>query len=280
MRKILPILLCVAALCGCTKLFFQPGVMVYADPATYGQRYEVIKFRSTDGTELTGMFFPAKGTPVGTVVHFHGNAQNMTSHFSYSSWLAEKGFNVFIFDYRGYGASQGTPSMPGLVADGVAALEQVRKIPGVDANKVAVFGQSLGGAIAVAAIAQCGGAQPKALVLESSFYSYKGVASAVLRARWWGWPLSWLPWIAVTGNNAPADYIGRITCPKLFLHSEKDPVVPFSQGMKLYRAAGEPKKLLLVPSGHTNAFYTFRETYGPQLITFLTNAFSVSAGNN
>lgn len=274
MRKLLPLLLCAALLCGCTKAFFQPGRVMYSDPATFGQRYEVIKFHSADGTELTAMFFPAKGNAAGTVVHFHGNAQNMTSHFPYSSWLADKGFNVFIFDYRGYGASGGEPSVPGLVADGVAALEQVRKIPGVDGDKVAVFGQSLGGAIAVAALAQYHGPKPSALVLEGTFYSYKGVASAVMRGRWWGWPFSWLPWLVVTGDYVPADYIGGINCPKLFLHSEKDPVVPFSQGMKLYRAAGEPKKLLLVPRGHTDAFYSFRETFGPQLVTFLTDAFN------
>ena len=68
-----------AALCGCTHLFFQPSAVIFSDPAAAGTRYEVIKFASGDGTELTGMYFPPAGPPRGTVVHFHGNAQNMTT---------------------------------------------------------------------------------------------------------------------------------------------------------------------------------------------------------
>ena len=85
------------ALCGCTHLLFQPGNRVYLDPASAGIKYEVIKFVSGDGTALTGMFFPPAGAVRATVVHFHGNAQNMTAHFPYSAWLAKEGFNVFVF---------------------------------------------------------------------------------------------------------------------------------------------------------------------------------------
>lgn len=246
---------------------------MYADPVDSGLRYEVIKFPSGDGTELTGMFFASTGPALGTVVHLHGNAQNMTSHFSYSAWLAREGFNVFVFDYRGYGASKGKPGLDGAIRDAEAALRQVRKIPGVDSGRIAVFGQSLGGAISIAAIAGAGLPQPRALVLEGTFYSYRSVGSAVLRKHWWSWPFSWLPWLTVTGSHSPGKEIAGITCPKLFIHSVKDPVVPFSQGKRLYAEAPGPKEFWTPPYGHTDAFAGQRETYGPRLAAFLKAAF-------
>jgi len=276
MKKIFSFLalLFLGAFCGCTVLFFQPQGGIFSDPANEGQKYEVIKFHSSDGTELSAMYFRAQGKAAGTVVHFHGNAQNMTAHYPYSSWLAEHGFNVFVFDYRGYGASGGNPSVAGAVEDGAAALMQVKKIPDVDARKIAVFGQSLGGALAVAAIVKAGGEPPAALVLDSTFYSYRGVASEVLQSRWWSAPFFWLPWVAVSNAYYPGKIIGDINCPKLFFHAKNDPVVAFSQGEKLYNAAGEPKKLVIVPAGHCAAFTAFRPIYGPQLVDFLNNAFA------
>lgn len=256
------------ALAGCTHLFFQPSSYILADPAAAGIKYETIKFRSGDGTELTGMFFPPAGAPLGTVVHFHGNAQNMTSHFQYSCWLAAEGYNVFIFDYRGYGASGGKPTLSGLVLDGKAALAQALKLPGARPDKIVLFGQSLGGAIAAAAAAESD-FKPAATVLEGTFYSYKSVGSAVLRRHWLTWPLAWLPWVAVSGRYAPKDYIGRLAGPILFIHSERDYTVPFAQGQKLFAAAPGPKQFWTVPAGHIEAFGVYREVYGPQFLAFL-----------
>ena len=272
--RLLLIAACAMGANGCTHFFFQPGSRIYADPAAAGLRYEVIKFPSADGTELTGMFFASTAPALGTIVHLHGNAQNMTSHFPNSAWLSREGFNVFILDYRGYGASKGRPALDGVIQDAIAALKQVRKIPGVDGDRIAVFGQSLGGAIGISAIAESGLPQPKALVLEGTFYSYKSVASAVMREHWWSWPFSWLPWLVVTGSHSPAKEIAGITCPKLFLYSEKDPVVPFSQGKRLYEAAPGPKELWTPLYGHTDAFAGQRETYGPRLVAFLKSAFA------
>lgn len=255
-----------AALCGCTHLFFQPTHNVYAEPPAAG--CEAIKFYSGDGTPLTGLFFPAAVPARGTVVHFHGNGENMTAFFPYSAWLAKEGYNVFIFDYRGYGASGGEAALDGLVMDGEAALHHALKLPGAETGRLIVLGQSLGGAIAVAAVAESG-FKPAAMVLEGTFYSYRGVGAAVLRRNWLTWPISWLPRVAVSGRHAPKDYISRITCPKLFIHSERDPVVPFSQGRRLYEAAPRPKEFWATPYGHIETFGSLRPIYGPKLLDFL-----------
>jgi hypothetical protein len=271
MRLRLLLLAALLPLAGCTHLFFKPTGGIHADPSSEGLKYEAIKFNSSDGTELTGLFFPPAGEPKATVVHFHGNGQNMTAHFSYSAWLAGAGYNVFIFDYRGYGASGGRPSLGGAVEDGKAALAHALKLPGASADRIIIFGQSLGGAIAVAAAGEAG-FKPAALILEGTFYSYRQVAAAVLRQHWVTWPVSWLPHVLISGSHSPSDHISRLACPKFFLHAVNDTLVPLAQGRKLYAAAGEPKEFHEVPAGHIEAFTAFRPAYAPRLLSFLDTA--------
>lgn len=262
---------------GCTHLFFQPSRHIHSDPAERGYRYEAIKFESSDGTPLTGMFFPPEGEPKATVVHFHGNAQNMTAHYLYSAWLAGEGYNVFIFDYRGYGASGGKPTLDGVVMDGKAALVHALKLPGADPSRIIIFGQSLGGAVAVAAAGESG-FSPAAMILEGTFHSYKGVGSAVLKERWLTWPFAWIPRIGVAGRHSPSDSIGRIVCPKVFIHSEKDPTVPYAQGEKLYEAAPPPKELWKTPDGHIDAFARHGGEFRGKLLDFIEG--TMAGGQN
>lgn len=259
---------CLLLLSGCTHLFFKPTRHIHSDPAAAGLKYEAIKFSSSDGTPLTGIFFPAEGAVRATVVHFHGNGQNMTAHYQYSAWLAENGYGVFIFDYRGYGASGGKPSMRGAVEDGKAALAHALKLPGADPGKVVVFGQSLGGAVAIAAAADSE-VRPAALIIEGSFYSYRQVAAAVMRRSWLTWPFSWLPYLLVTGQDSPSEMIRSLSCPKLFIHSPSDGTVPYAQGRRLYEAAPGPKEFWEVPAGHIEAFGAFRGAYAPRMLSFL-----------
>ncbi|HBE89304.1 MAG TPA: alpha/beta hydrolase [Elusimicrobia bacterium] len=268
MRKAF-ILLALPLVSGCTHLFFQPTRHIHSDPAELGYRYEAIKFESLDGTPLTGMFFPPDREPRATIVHFHGNGQNMTAHYRYSAWLAKEGYNVFIFDYRGYGASGGKATLDGVVMDGKAALEHALKLPGASPEKVIIMGHSLGGAVAVAAVGESG-FKPAAMILEGTFYSYRNVGSAVLKERWLTWPLSWVPKVGVSGRHSPSDNIGSIGCPKLFIHSENDPVVPYAQGRKLFEAAPEPKVFWNTPSGHIDAFGAHGEKFRPLLLDFLS----------
>src|SRR5437879_2787088 len=131
---------------GCTKFFFYPDRKLYGLPDQFGVKYETVRFQSADKTELVGIFLHSSTAPVkGTIIHFHGNAENVSSHFGFSYWLTSFGYQVFIFDYRGYGASQGKPTEHGLVQDGIAAIEYARRRKDVDPKRLVIWGQSLGG---------------------------------------------------------------------------------------------------------------------------------------
>ena len=100
---------------GCNSLFYYPSQKVFYTPHNFGTTYEDVYFTSKDGTRLNGWFVPAIGHAKGTVIHFHGNAENITNHYTFVQWLPSEGFNLFVFDYRGYGASSGKPDLEGMV---------------------------------------------------------------------------------------------------------------------------------------------------------------------
>jgi fermentation-respiration switch protein FrsA (DUF1100 family) len=196
----------------------------------------------------------------------------MTAHYLFVYWLALEGYDVFAFDYRGYGASGGRKSIGGSVADGVAALEFARaKAPGLP---LIVIGQSLGGAIAVASLRRDGGADVRALVLDSTFSSYCGIAQEKLAAHWPTWAVQWLPYLLISDRFAPEKFIPlRKPVPLLMLHCPHDPIVPYDQGRRLYGFAPEPKEFWDVPGeGHTDAFGPLGKEFRPRLLKFLDAA--------
>ena len=263
-------------LTGCTRVFFMPSSVVRVHPEDVGALYESVRFSSADGTPLTGLFFPARRSPAhGCVVHFHGNAENMNSHFLFASWLVDHGFHVFVFDYRGYGESGGAPRLGKVIEDGVAAIRHVRSRPDVDPSRVAVFGQSLGGAIAVAALARMQDTGVRALVLESTFSSYSRVAQDKMARLIVLWPVQWpLSRLLFTTRHDPEHHLERLPAvPVLVIHGDEDRVVPFQEGERIFRLAREPKEFWRIRGGgHTEAFTRFGREYRPRLSEFLRKA--------
>jgi fermentation-respiration switch protein FrsA (DUF1100 family) len=254
-------------LTGCVQsMFYYPDRVRYETPKALGLRYEAVQFQSADGTRLSGWFIPAMNRPSpkeakGTVVHFHGNAQNMSAHWRFVAWLPTQDFNVFVFDYRGYGESEGKPEPKGVFEDSNAALNHVRSRADVDPERLFVFGQSLGGSNAVAVVGSGNRAGVKAAAIESTFYSYSSIANEKLPGAG----------LLVSDEYAASKYIAAISpIPLLLIHGTEDPVIPHSHSRRLLDAAREPKRLLEVAgAGHLEPITDrFGTTYQRALVEF------------
>lgn len=246
---------------GLDNLFYHPDDTVYATPKNDGYTYEEVEFFSKDATPLSGWFVPAKGKAMGTVIHFHGNAQNMSAHYSFVAWLPANGFNLFVFDYRGYGKSKGELSRKGVYEDGVAAVEYIKSRTDIDQSRIILFGQSLGGANAIAVAGSNDFEGIVGVATESAFSTYKSAATdhaGLLK------PLAAL----VIGNKfSPKKAVKNISpTPLLIIHGTHDQVVDYKHANKLFKEAAEPKKLWTIKGGrHTEALGKYRNEYAPKL---------------
>ncbi len=253
---VLTLLLCLS---GCTGLFFQPMTAHVFDPETMGFSYEDVDFEAPDGTRLHGWFFPAEGERLGRLLFLHGNAENISTHFANVAWLAKAGVDVLVFDYRGYGRSSGSPTLDGVHLDALAALEHLMAMPGVEPGSIAVFGQSLGGAIALGMIAQSPYRDRLgALIVEGAFADYRGIAREKLGDFWLTWPLQWPLSLTIDDSYSPAAAAAELSpLPLLVIHGEKDDVIPPHHGERLFDAAFEPKTIWRpADAGHIQALAT------------------------
>ena len=247
---------------GLNSLFYRPDSKLYATPRKDGYAFEAVNFSSKDKTKLSGWFIPAKGKALGTVIHFHGNAQNMSAHYFLVSWLPSNGFNLFVFDYRGYGQSEGTPSRKGVYEDSVAAVEYIKTRTDIDQSKIILFGQSLGGANVIAVAGNNRFKGIVGVVSESAFSSYKSIAADHVGM------LKPLAPILIGNKFSPKKVIGNISpIPLLIIHGTHDQVVPYKHAEKLFKKAQEPKQLWTIKNGHhIAAFRTYRQKYAPRLL--------------
>ena len=246
------------SLVGCSHLFYQPDQILYYPPEKLGLHPETLHFPSRDGTPLLAWYFPAKTQPAkGTILQFHGNAENMSSHYMSLVWLTQEGYNLVTFDYRGYGGSEGIPNQKGVYLDGLAALDQAWKMHSASQSKqFIVYGQSLGGAIASRSLIDWEKRdQVNLLVMDSSFYSYPTVARRILSRHWVTWVISPLGWLLVSNEYSAEKAIKQGKTRLLVIHDEKDPVVPFSCGEDVFNTATAPKEFWKLEQGrHVGSF--------------------------
>ncbi|WP_459206510.1 alpha/beta hydrolase [Pseudomonas sp. MLB6B] len=244
---------------GCSSLLFYPEPGQPFTPERAKIAWRDLTLTTADGVRLHAWWLPAKaGVMVkGTVLHLHGNGGNLAGHLGGSYWLPEQGYQVLMVDYRGYGLSQGTPSLPAVYQDIAAALDWLNQAPEVQGKPRYLLGQSLGGAMAIHYLA----AHPEqrqrfsALVFDGVPASYRDVGRYALGTSWLTWPLQVpLAWLVPDGDSAIRSIVRLDSPPKLFFHSIDDTLVPLDNGIRLYQHAPAPRVLQLTRGGHVQTF--------------------------
>lgn len=238
---------------------YHPTNEIADTPESIGKKYEQVEFQSADGIRLNGWFIPAEppqprnDTPINsgsTVLYCHGNARNISDCLDIIRILTELKLNVFVFDYRGFGKSEGAPSEKGLYADAEAAYNYLTKTRGITENAIIVHGRSLGGSVA-AYLAQK--YNPGMLILESTFTSMADVASGIY---------PFLPVKLILRHNYPTiEYVRLVKCPVLVIHSADDELIPFSHGKRLFESIKTQKEFLEITGLHNDGFIISENTY-------------------
>lgn len=229
------------------SFIFQPHEQVQFTPKDFGCEYRGV-WIVNDGERLQAYVLPAPRDSTGrTLLYLHGNHGNIGDNAAHACRLRHLGFRVVLFDYRGYGNSSGGPPRENtLYADADAAFAHVVSEMGVPAPDIVLYGHSLGGAVAVEVALRH--PQAAGLIAESTFTSI--VEMGRHRRGYNLFPLKWM----ITEKFASREKVDDIRMPKLFIHGKRDEVVPARMTKALFKAASEPKRLLLVPEGrHDNS---------------------------
>lgn len=236
---------------------YAPAAEITATPAQFQLRYQDVQFIAADGTPLAGWWIPAN-RPRGTVVYCRGNAGNIGTTAHLAPEFFKRGFNLLLWDYRGYGRSGGRPSEKGLYDDARAAFDAAAAMSGK--LPVLVYGHSLGGAVAV----QLAADRPvAALVVQGAFAS----AADIARRRYPDFPMDRLLSVSYDSAAKAANLSG---VPKLFGHSPRDEIIPFPSGRILYASAAPPKSFVLLSGGHDdNSWFTPEAAGNAELEAFL-----------
>jgi fermentation-respiration switch protein FrsA (DUF1100 family) len=242
-------------------------------PGSFGLASEDVALRAADGVKLAGLFLPAAAFRPGiltepvegplasarwVLLYCHGNAGNITHRFFKANIFHRLGLGVLLFDYRGYGRSEGRPTEQGTYADAEAAwnfLTQVKKIP---PERIVIYGESLGCAVAVETARRH---RARALILESPFTSVADMADVVFPHV----PLRWI----VTYRYDNLAKIPLVDAPLLVMHSRDDDIVPFALGRRVFEAAAEPKTFFEMKGDHNEGYLDTGSAYPRAILSFL-----------
>ena len=269
MGKRILIFIVTALLAGCSTMFYYPSKALLHNPASLNLKPQEIFFHSADGTKLFAWYFKNSSSKKakGVILQYHGNAENLSSHYLSLVWLLKHGYDLMVFDYRGYGRSEGDVSRLGTIADGEAALrmanERAKGVP------LIVYGQSLGGAVALRNAIDLKNEVPiKLIVIESSFPSYQKMARNVLARSFITWPFQWLAYLLINDDQAPDKEIYKISpTPILVIHGKQDATVEYSLGENIFKQAGPPKDFWsLDQAGHLDIYFLEEGKYRAEFL--------------
>jgi fermentation-respiration switch protein FrsA (DUF1100 family) len=245
---------------------YYPTRDIVRTPADAGLPFQDVSLATVDGETLHGWWVPSGRPDAKVVLFFHGNGGNVSHRLEKLAAFRSLGVDTLIIDYRGYGRSSGTPSEQGMYHDARAAYQWLVTNRGVPSDRIVVYGESLGSAVAVhlASETQTGG-----VVLESGFTSVPDLA----RERFPVLPVQW----ALKHRFDTLDKVARINAPLLILHSREDELFEMSHAERLLAAARAPKRLVELRGGHNDAFLVSADAYQDALAKFLAEVGTVQA---
>ena len=232
-----------------SSFIYRPVRNVPYTPSDMDLVYEKVALKTDDGLKIAAWFIPCEKAKM-TVLFCHGNGGNMAHRLDTINIINELGLNCLIFDYRGYGDSQGKTTENGTYLDAQAAWKWLTHKKGIKAEQIIIFGRSLGGSIAANLAART---IPAGLILESAFTSF-----AAIGAKYY--PYLPVKLFAAFSYNTVAS-LRKINCPLLIMHSKRDEIVPYEFSPQIYEAANEPKEFVEILGCHNDGFLFSGQTY-------------------
>jgi len=243
-----------------TSLFYpEPYPMGDWDVGQLAIRPDETFFPSKDGTRLHAWSFRTSISSAPTLIWFHGNGNNISERGTHAARLAQKGVHVFLFDYRGYGRSEGVPTEAALYLDSLAAYDFVAKDLGRAASSIALYGESLGGAYAAWVAKE---RPARCVLIENSFASLESIARVIYPAV----PLH----LFVRKSLRTVDWLNEAGRPVLVMHGKRDTTLPFSLGEEIFADLRVPKRLFVSETaGHCQIPSLESERYDREVLAFV-----------
>lgn len=240
------------------SLMYHPARQLAYTPSAVGLDFEEVHFSTEDGVMVHGWYIPALEAR-GTVLFSHGNAGNISGRLETIRMLHQLNVNVLVYDYRGYGKSEGSPDEEGTYLDARAGWNFLTDKKNITEDEIIIMGRSLGGAVSAWLATST---KPAGLILESTFTSAKDLAQEL-----YPWvPVRWLMKIEYPTKR----YLQNISVPKLILHSSGDHLIPFHHGRQIFESANEPKDFFEMSGDHGGGHIATGAAYVNVLDQFLS----------
>lgn len=231
------------------KLIFHPSVFMVDTPETLGVPWSEHFIPAEDGIDLHGWLLENPDADY-TVVFSHGNAGNISGRLSLAKTIYDAGASVFLYDYRGFGKSDGSPTERTLYRDANALISYLDREVGISAGDMIFYGRSLGGPVAAFMASEHSGA---GLVLDSSFTNIKAIAKEVM-------PI--IPSFLIQATFPTDEYLKKSNgTPLMIMHSVEDELIGFHHGEELYEIADQPKTIVELRGGHNDSFFVSKDSY-------------------